>query len=600
MPKIQRIQIKNFRSIKNLDIEVKDLAAFVGDNDSGKSNILRALNLFFNDIVEPDVQLDFERDFNKFIVTNRRARQIEVSLTFELPEKYHKNNGERAIWEKVWRLDGEYSNEWKGFRKKTINRLGNQKWTEEKFKSRSKVPKLLRNVEFEYIPAIRGGDFFRNLRGRIYRAISDVSEKSFRDSSLQFEAAIGEKMAPLMAEIAKEIKDSTLLKLPIDLSQIFETLDFLSADKLISLDQRGDGIKGRYVPLILKFIANKKKEYQSAGGTPSTFIWAYEEPENNLEMHRAQETAELFLNFAAGKTQQILLTTHSPIFYNITSSNESNATTLFVSKRSDKDGSICQTTEKFINNLDEKMGIMPTLAPYIAKAQKEVKELKQRINDLKTTNHTIYVEGKSDFIVLNALINALKPKFNVSIVVAPPPERAGANYVTNMLRAWEYKTKCLNAKKNRKQAIGFLDNDLEGNGALARFNEDIKKPKYVKLFQLPKTQMIKDADNFGLILPNCLEEQFPKTWWEHAKSQDWLESRNDDEIRLKYRGYSRDKNFKFRDLFENKDWELHATYKTHTDHKVQFAKYVANLDHNNLVSGLDALSSFLLEQVKNF
>ncbi len=52
MPKIRRIKIKNFRSIRNLDIEVTDLATFVGDNDSGKSNILKALNLFFNDVTE--------------------------------------------------------------------------------------------------------------------------------------------------------------------------------------------------------------------------------------------------------------------------------------------------------------------------------------------------------------------------------------------------------------------------------------------------------------------------------------------------------------------------------------------------------------------
>ena len=59
MPRIRRIQIKNFRSIKNLDIGVEDLAAFVGDNDSGKSNILRALNLFFNNVIEGDEPLDF-------------------------------------------------------------------------------------------------------------------------------------------------------------------------------------------------------------------------------------------------------------------------------------------------------------------------------------------------------------------------------------------------------------------------------------------------------------------------------------------------------------------------------------------------------------
>ena len=76
MPRIRRIQIKNFRSFKSLDIDIDDLTTFVGDNDSGKSNILRALNIFFNDSVEPNDPLNFERDYNKFAATNQRARGV--------------------------------------------------------------------------------------------------------------------------------------------------------------------------------------------------------------------------------------------------------------------------------------------------------------------------------------------------------------------------------------------------------------------------------------------------------------------------------------------------------------------------------------------
>ena len=44
---IRRIEIKNFRSIKSLIVHDMDLYnIFVGSNDAGKSNILRALNLF--------------------------------------------------------------------------------------------------------------------------------------------------------------------------------------------------------------------------------------------------------------------------------------------------------------------------------------------------------------------------------------------------------------------------------------------------------------------------------------------------------------------------------------------------------------------------
>lgn len=44
--KITEISIKNFRSIVNMNIDVEQLNMFVGLNDVGKSNVLKALNLF--------------------------------------------------------------------------------------------------------------------------------------------------------------------------------------------------------------------------------------------------------------------------------------------------------------------------------------------------------------------------------------------------------------------------------------------------------------------------------------------------------------------------------------------------------------------------
>ena len=46
---LKRIHIKNFRSISDATIDLDDFNFFVGKNDSGKSNVLKAVNLFFND-----------------------------------------------------------------------------------------------------------------------------------------------------------------------------------------------------------------------------------------------------------------------------------------------------------------------------------------------------------------------------------------------------------------------------------------------------------------------------------------------------------------------------------------------------------------------
>lgn len=48
--KIYDISITNFRGIKSLqNLKIGDINSFVGKNDSGKSNILKALDAFFND-----------------------------------------------------------------------------------------------------------------------------------------------------------------------------------------------------------------------------------------------------------------------------------------------------------------------------------------------------------------------------------------------------------------------------------------------------------------------------------------------------------------------------------------------------------------------
>ncbi|WBQ01890.1 ATP-dependent nuclease [Kribbella sp. CA-293567] len=46
--RIARVQVENFRSIRQLDCQIDDITTFVGPNGSGKSTILRALDWFFN------------------------------------------------------------------------------------------------------------------------------------------------------------------------------------------------------------------------------------------------------------------------------------------------------------------------------------------------------------------------------------------------------------------------------------------------------------------------------------------------------------------------------------------------------------------------
>lgn len=69
--KIRKLHIENFRSLRNVTLQVSDLTTLVGRNNTGKSNLLRALKLFFN----PSTRyLDETSFYNK--ETDRTIRMV--------------------------------------------------------------------------------------------------------------------------------------------------------------------------------------------------------------------------------------------------------------------------------------------------------------------------------------------------------------------------------------------------------------------------------------------------------------------------------------------------------------------------------------------
>ena len=108
------------------------------------------------------------------------------------------------------------------------------------------------------------------------------------------------------------------LSLPQNFSEIFETLMFKTrksdSEIIVPLSLRGDGIQARHIPIILKYIADEDfKQSNSKGAVKINTIWGFEEPENGLELLKAFEMSDEFLEYS--KEIQIFVTTHSPAFY---------------------------------------------------------------------------------------------------------------------------------------------------------------------------------------------------------------------------------------------------------------------------------------------
>jgi len=82
--KIRNIHIKNFRSLHDLVMDdVGDLTILIGSNSSGKSNLLEALKLFFNEL-DPAAQRNIGA-VNDYIWFDRNPKKpVEFRITIEL------------------------------------------------------------------------------------------------------------------------------------------------------------------------------------------------------------------------------------------------------------------------------------------------------------------------------------------------------------------------------------------------------------------------------------------------------------------------------------------------------------------------------------
>ncbi|UPT58017.1 ATP-binding protein [Dickeya zeae] len=514
--RITRIEITNFRSIQKVVIDSSRLQIIVGNNDAGKSNILRALNLFFNDETNPGEHFNFNTDYNIYAAQkdSKKAREIKIKLLLEIPITYHATNGDLIEWTRSWRSTGFFDEKIIGI-KSIIGTRGGRSTQRNDIPKRSNIKALLQNVKYVYIPAIKDKEYISKLRSEIYFVVNNVFNDNFSDSSRAFEKSIAENLDGLTQEISDSLGFSSALSLPRDLSSLFGNLDFLN-EMRISLNERGDGIKARHIPLILKYIAEKTKTLQAQGNPPYTFIWGYEEPENNLELTSAIKLALQFKSFVPEPVSQLIITTHSPAFYNL-SKHDDDVKCIYI----EKDNSDVTSCESDYSQLDDKMGVMELLSPYIEEVKSRIENF-EAVSELGVDKAVIYVEGSSDKIIIEKAISLFIPERVDLIDVITKDFGAGTNYVCDMLKAYFHMHK---HHSERYKCAGLVDNDADGHKARAELGKIQDVGKSVKCLSLPISQDIIDAKKDGYLIPGILECNYPTYLWEKELANGNLKER---------------------------------------------------------------------------
>jgi predicted ATPase len=519
---IEQITIRNFRSIDQQVIPISKVSVLVGANDAGKSNVLRALNLFFNEEVDPDEDFDFSRDYNVHSVTrSKTAREVSVELKIALPKNFLRHQKQtHVLWRRSWRADvnGVYAD---------TKTFANGR----PFASGSKLPTYLNRYRYTYIPAIKDRTFFSDLQGKMYDILASVAAVPLRSSASQFEEQLRVQLGGLL-NLLNDFESSTV-GLPESLREIFENLEIASNG--IPLSRRGDGIKIRHIPKLLRFISVKQDEILNRGGVRYTHIWGFEEPENNVEMSSCFEMAnELFEIVENNDNHQLFLTTHSPVFYGMNKKDEEgggSVSTLFVDKVANSTV-VCQ---KEHTEIDKRMGLMPLVAPYVSAAKSDLdainsaREFAEQISQQKIP--TLFVEGDTDKEVFELAFGLYRSHSWKIQIFSGDADYGSANALSSRALAWML-TMRHKSMKDRTSAIALFDQDDSGTSARLKLSEDMKKlgintiPSFT-IMQMTPSDVVKKLRSDGYLVPVELESLYTDELWRRADSRNWLEERED-------------------------------------------------------------------------
>ena len=513
---INSIQIRNFRSIKNEYIETKDLNIFVGMNDTGKSNVLKALNLFFNGDTDYKSSLDFEKDFSYFYSdSSHKKKEISITVKFNIPDSYTEKGV--IVWNKKWRANNDVE--------ETITNSNGDKLSD-----RSRVQTTLKRIKYRYVPAVKSKEFYKSLLSDLYYTVSSVLNSPLESSVNGFSEVIRDYTAQISDEVSKRVGIDSMLSIPENLSELFRALVFKTKDEKsnheIPLDLRGDGIQARHIPIILKYIADEDQKTRNQGSMKVHTIWGFEEPENGVELSRAFSMAKDFVDYS--NNIQMFITTHSPAFYTISSSEKANV--IYVSKDNNEGSKLRSTTNSIV--IGEYMGLMPLVAPYIAREEEKVRELQQSIkSDALLDRPTIFVEGKLDKKYLELAIKLYSPilygKISDSTIrIFSKENEGGCRRLVSYGKAWVL-------AKNHSKAFIIFDKDDAGiesynelnSSDIFRNNNGIIKSSYLK----PSNE-ITEIYSKGINIKYELEHLLSNDFWEDYDNLGLLEQRSSNEI----------------------------------------------------------------------
>jgi hypothetical protein len=479
MKYITAIQINYLRSLYNIQLDdVDHLNVISGLNDIGKSNVLKALNLFFNGQVDWQSPFDFVNDLSyvrRDDPSEKSKKFISIVLTFQRPDGYSKLPPTFKVKRQWNRYDVAYQqviyddfSTWckaNNIDEKTANRNLNR---------------FLRSIDFKYVPAVRDRQYFQYLMAQAQESfVEEHDDPDLKRAGDNLNAQIHIQTSRLRADFENLTGVSAEIEIPTSPLLLLQSASLVRAGKVL-LNKRGDGIQAAFLPSLLHFVSSRtKRQSNQEEGTKTRFIWGFEEPENSLEYSKARQLANFFLTYC--ETNQIFLTTHSPAFIGI----ESDRVSIYRLYRDPKTTDLVKAANVYKagerakeTDLAIELGILD-LAHELDKTYTKVTEAQAELRrkaDIADSllRPSVFVEGKTDVTILKIAWKKLYDNEMPFDIYSSDPNGSedsgkgggGAEAVLHQLEAVRYDAPNL--------VIGLFDHDDTGLRCLRKLSSNFQ------------------------------------------------------------------------------------------------------------------------------
>ena len=203
-----------------------------------------------------------------------------------------------------------------------------------------------------------------------------------------------------------------------------------------------------------------------------------------------------------------------------------------------KHGNLSKISRRESQEVDESMGLMPLIAPYIDTAKKEIDSLRKELCSVKSIadqqTPTLFLEGKTDEEILKKAISVFAPgaERKINFKSGGTNQYGGANALASRSLAWLLEMKH-RGEGHRVRAFAIFDGDKEGDKAKKHLQDNRKIHKVdlgtllfkVEKFSAPTRLHSMCSKHFDIAID--LESYYHDKIWEKAENEGWLEKCDD-------------------------------------------------------------------------